>query len=72
MATKHRTKTKKQTAIQTTETMSNTGLTKYYEADEWTKMMVKGIYWEREVVYVFFIYIIMSLDFPFVRLFGVR
>jgi hypothetical protein len=34
MGTKHRTKTKKQTAIQKTETMSNTGLTKYYEADE--------------------------------------
>ena len=48
MATKHRTKKKKQTAIQTTETMSNTGLTKYYEADEWTKMMVKGKYFLRE------------------------
>ena len=34
MNTKHRTKTKKQTAIQTTETMSNTDLIKYYEADE--------------------------------------
>ena len=34
MSTKHRTKTKKQTAIQTTETMSNTDLIKYYEADE--------------------------------------
>jgi hypothetical protein len=48
MNTKHRTKTKKQTAIQTTETMSNTDLIKYYEADEWLKMTVKGKYFLRE------------------------
>jgi hypothetical protein len=36
--------------------MSNTGLTKYYEADEWTKMMVKGKYLLREsFFFIFFI-----------------